>query len=75
MSDYRYVQRDLSLGQLRGNYFEVLLRPPPGGWKTSAAAAAAGGGVGDTGSVTAAEALRSLRDKVTKALGASNSTN
>lgn len=59
VSDYRFVDTDLSLGGLKGNHFEILLRPPPGGWGTGEAAAAVGGGV-----LSAAEAFRRLRDEV-----------
>ncbi|CAM9480655.1 unnamed protein product, partial [Ectocarpus sp. 13 AM-2016] len=38
VSDYRYVETDLSLGGLKGNHFDVLLRPPPGGWGRGEAA-------------------------------------
>ncbi|CAN0422110.1 unnamed protein product, partial [Ectocarpus sp. 12 AP-2014] len=38
ISDYRYVETDLSLGGLKGNHFDVLLRPPSGGWGRGEAA-------------------------------------
>ncbi|CBJ32590.1 pseudouridine synthase [Ectocarpus siliculosus] len=38
VSDYRYVETDLSLGGLKGNHFDVLLRPPSGGWGRGEAA-------------------------------------
>ena len=67
MADYRYADGDLKLGQLRGNHFEVLLRPPPKGWGTGRPAAAAG--VSAASGVSAADAFRRLRDEVRRACG------
>ena len=70
VSDYRYADTDLSLGGLKGNHFEVLLRPPTGGWGSGEAAAAAAAmaavataGEGG-GALSAAEAFRRVRDEV-----------
>ncbi|CAN0022224.1 unnamed protein product, partial [Hapterophycus canaliculatus] len=38
VSDYRYTEKELSLGGLKGNHFEVLLRPPTEGWGRGEAA-------------------------------------
>lgn len=54
-SDYRWVDEGFRLGQLRGNHFEVLLRPPRMGWGQTVAASRG---------VSAADAFRRLRDEV-----------
>eukprot|EP00752_Nemacystus_decipiens_P017519 g15702.t1 len=64
VSDYRFTDTDLSLGGLKGNHFEVLLRPPPGGWGSGEAAAAAAAMAAEGGRATSpAEAFRRLRDE------------
>ncbi|CAM9309633.1 unnamed protein product, partial [Pylaiella littoralis] len=60
VSDFRFVETDFSLGGLKGNHFDVVLRPPPGGWgrgEGAQEAAARGGGV------SAAVAFRRIRDE------------
>lgn len=61
-SDYRWVDEGFRLGQLRGNHFEVLLRPPRMGWGQNEAVKTVAASRG----VSAADAFRRLRDEVSE---------